>query len=69
MPDLFGDEGKGDRLFSVAQLAEEAERELAMRRRLYPAFVMKGRVRQSEADDRIAKMEAIAKWLRAQVPP
>lgn len=51
--------------FSVAELIGEADRELALRRQFYWSRVRAGRMRQSDADKRIALMEAIVKRLTA----
>lgn len=40
------------------------ERELAMRRRVYPSWVAKGRMSQANADEEIAAMEAVLATLR-----
>lgn len=45
---------------------KEAMREVEMRRRVYPQWVAKGKLRQDEADRRIAVMEAIAKDYKAK---
>ncbi|MBP6444807.1 MAG: hypothetical protein KA267_12340 [Gemmatimonadales bacterium] len=42
-----------------------AERELAMRKRVYPRWVSAGKMTQAAADREIAAMEAIAKDYRA----
>lgn len=49
--------------FSVAELIGEADRELALRRQFYWSRVRAGRMRQDDADKRIALMEAIVKRL------
>ena len=50
MPETFTDRDKAD----------EAKREVAMRRRVYPRWVQDGRMKQADADRKIAVMEAIA---------
>ncbi len=50
MPETFTDRDKAD----------EAKREVAMRRRVYPRWVQDGRMKQADADRKIAIMEAIA---------
>lgn len=45
--------------FSDADKFAEAKRELAMRRRVYPNLVGRGKLSQADADRRIALMEAI----------
>lgn len=42
------------------------EREIKMRRRVYPRWVADGRMTQAKADSEIAIMEAIAEDYRAQ---
>lgn len=49
--------------FSVKELIGEADRELALRKQFYWSRVRAGRMRQSDADKRIALMEAIVKRL------
>jgi len=50
--------------FSVRELAECAERELKLRRRVYANRVDTGRMSEREAQRQIAMMEAIAMQLR-----
>lgn len=45
---------------TAADKRREAERELAMRRRVYPRMVKTGRMKKHEAERQIAVMEAIA---------
>lgn len=45
---------------TIADKRREAERELAMRRRVYPRMVETGRIKKHEAERQIAVMEAIA---------
>lgn len=45
--------------FGVRDLIEEAQREVFMRRRVYPNQVRAGRMSQEDADRRIDLMEAI----------
>jgi hypothetical protein len=49
--------------FPVADLIAEAQRELDLRRQYYWRRVRAGRMRQDDADKRIALMEAIVKRL------
>lgn len=46
--------------YSQEQKRREAEREVAMRQRLYPRWVREGRMTQAEADRAIGVMQAIA---------
>ncbi len=52
-----------DSRFSIRELIGEADRELALRRQFYWSRVRAGRMKQSDADKRIALMEAIVKRL------
>jgi hypothetical protein len=45
---------------------KEAEREVAMRRNVYPKWIAAGRMKQDEADRRVAVMEQIAADYREQ---
>mgnify|MGYP000152376146 FL=1 len=45
---------------TTADKRREAERELAMRRKVYPRMVETGRMKKHEAERQIAVMEAIA---------
>ena len=49
--------------FSVTALIAEAQRELDMRRQVYWSRVRAGKMRQDEADKRIALMAAIVRRL------
>lgn len=42
-----------------------AEREVALRKRVYPRFIESGRITKLKADDEIATMEAIVVTLRS----
>lgn len=58
--------GEQKPVFQVAELAEEARREVAMRKRVYPRWVEGGRMTQAKADRGLALMEAIAEKLEAE---
>ena len=45
--------------FSLSQQIEEVKRELAMRSRVYPTFVIRGKMRASEADFHMECMRAV----------
>ncbi len=45
--------------FTAVEKQKEAERELAMRRNVYPKWVASGRMKQEEADKRTACMTDI----------
>jgi hypothetical protein len=49
---------------SLAGQIAEVERELAMRRAVYPRWVAAGRVKQDAADARVIAMEAVLATLR-----
>lgn len=49
--------------FSVTDLITEAQRELDLRRQFYRSRVRAGKMRQADADRRIALMQAIVKRL------
>lgn len=46
---------------------EEVRREISLRRRFYPGWVVKQKLRQTEADRQIALMEAIERDYAAKV--
>ena len=53
--------------FTIYQQIEEFEREIALRKNVYPNLVAKGNMRQSVADYHMARIEAALKsleWLR-----
>ena len=53
---------------SIAQQIEEVDRELALRKRVYPVEVSRGRMRKSIADYHVARLEAVRNtlaWLQA----
>jgi hypothetical protein len=47
------------RNFTTSELRECAERELRLRRRVYPGRIERGRMTQRQADEQIAMMAAI----------
>lgn len=51
--------------YSPAEKLAAIEREMKMRRRVYPRWVADGRMTQAKADAEIAVMEAIAEDYRA----
>jgi len=51
--------------FTRAQKLHEIEREIVMRKRVYPRWVKDGRMSQEDADERLAIMKAIATDYRA----
>lgn len=52
-----------ERIFTAQELLDCAERELRLRRRVYPRQVQAGRMTQKLATTEIAKMEAIVALL------
>jgi hypothetical protein len=55
MSDLFG--------VSREEMLAEVEREIALRRRVYPRWVEAGRLKLDRAERQIAVLEALAAWL------
>ena len=54
------------RTFTAAEKLEAVERELSLRRKVYPRRVADNRMTQAFADEQIALMEAVAADLREQ---
>lgn len=52
-------------IFTNLDKQKEAEREVAMRKAVYPKWTASGRMKQPEADMRIACMQCIAEDYRA----
>lgn len=50
--------------FPLTQQIEEVERELALRKEVYPRWVGSGKMRQSVADYHMARMESVLKTLQ-----
>ncbi len=46
-------------MVTLTMQISEVEREIAMRRQVYPSLVGKGKMRQAEADHKIAIMTAV----------
>lgn len=44
---------------NIHQQIEEVERELAMRRQVYPGLTGRGKLRQRDADEHMRRMEAV----------
>ena len=56
-----------DKVTLAAQILE-VDREIAMRRKVYPGWVSRGKMRQAESDLHIRQMEAVREtleWLKA----
>lgn len=49
---------------SIGAQIEEVEREIGLRKQVYPRQVSSGKMRQSVADMHLARMEAVLKTLR-----
>jgi hypothetical protein len=54
-------------MITLAEMAAEAKRELAMRQRLYPRWVEDGRMKAHQAERQIAVMQAIVAELGERV--
>ena len=52
--------------FPMSVLLDCAQREVRLRRQVYPNRIMTGRMSHAFAQVEIAKMEAIAEWLRQE---
>lgn len=63
MTDLFG----GTLPITLDAQVKEIEREIALRRRVYPRWIEAGKLSQTAADRQIAVMEAVAATLRKAV--
>jgi len=55
-------------MITLPQKIQCVERELAMRRRVYPRWVSEGRMPQAKADDEIALMAAVLATLKGLQP-
>lgn len=55
-----------DPTFSASEIAQELEREVGMRERVYPREVALGRISQETADRRLAIMRVAARDYRAE---
>lgn len=51
---------------TIEDMVECAERELGMRRRVYPGWIEKGRMKQAEADYQIETMAEIVAYLKTE---
>lgn len=54
------------RTYTASELLRCAERELRLRRQVYPNRVLTHRMSQHQADVEIARMQAIAAWLKRE---
>lgn len=55
----------GDEVITLTDMIRCAERELAMRRNVYPRWIEKGRMKESTANHELAAMERIIETLTA----
>lgn len=49
---------------TLPEMVKEAERELALRRNVYPKWIKSGRLSQEKADQQITVMAAIVEYLK-----
>jgi hypothetical protein len=56
-------------MITIEDMLAEVDRELAMRRRVYPRFVAEGKMTQAAADTQLARLEAIREHLRQSHEP
>ena len=56
----------GPRVFTPREKLEAVEREIGMRRKVYPRWVLLKKIRQDTADREIAVLEAIAEDYRGK---
>jgi hypothetical protein len=50
---------------TVDQMLAEVRRELGMRRAVYPKFIARDKLTQAQADERIARLDAVRELLEA----
>jgi hypothetical protein len=50
-------------MISLDKQIAEVKREIALRKSVYPGLIMRRRMRQGEADEHIARMEAVQRTL------
>lgn len=65
MPDLFA----GALPIPLVVQLREVEREVALRRRVYPRWITEGRLTREAATRQVETMEAVAATLRRLLPP
>ena len=54
---------------TVSKQEKEVQREIAMRKKVYPGLVAKGKMTETEAAQRIAVMEAVLQTLQEKSEP
>lgn len=66
---LFGDETMPDLTgrWTLQEQIRCVERELALRKRVYPRFVLTGKMSAPKADQELACMEAVLRTMRSLV--
>lgn len=57
-----------EKQFEHRELVQCAEREVSMRERVYPGWTARGKMTHERAQTEIAKMRAIAEFLREHAP-
>lgn len=55
--------------FTLSEMISEAKREVAVRERVYPKWIERGKLKPSESSRRIALMKAIADELERRQQP
>jgi len=58
---------KQDQQFSIVAQIAEVDREIVMREKVYPSWIARGKMQQSEADYYMGRMRAVLrtlKWLQ-----
>lgn len=61
MPDLLP--------ISIEEMIQEVERELMLRRKLYPYWIQTKKMKQASAERQIARMQAVLATLQATTGP
>lgn len=56
-------------MISMTEQQKEIEREITMRKKVYPGLVVKGKMKPDEANRRIAVMEAVLQTLQEKAEP
>lgn len=56
-------------MITMTEQQKEIEREITMRKKVYPGLVSKGKMKIDEANRRIAVMEAVLQTLQEKAEP
>lgn len=56
-------------MITMTEQQKEIEREITMRKKVYPGLVSKGKMKKDEANRRIAVMEAVLQTLQEKAEP